>query len=643
MPRAEVGTPKYIANKIKAKGLQKLRWYCQMCQKQCRDENGFKCHLMSESHQRQLLLFADNPHKFLDEFSRRFEKDFLDLLKRQFGTKRVLANKVYQEYINDRQHTHMNATQWETLTEFVKWLGKENKCVVDETEKGWFITYRDVESIKQQEQIAKKKKMEKDDEEEMQEFIKRQVEYGKKNITPEINQPTELLKSGEEKISFKLASSNVKPKLVSNLKIFQDETKRNFFICKNKFFLVLKDHLIYLRKKCLALKISIRYNPENLATLERYVQVQSQENAYDLEANIAVLKLYQFNQQYNHDITTQILLKALTNLPHTDFALCKCLLNEQMCKESPIEQIVNLADLLESSDFQTFWNKIYSMPALYEKINGFQDSIRKFVCHVVGITFQTIHKYLLSELLGNIDDNALKMWVKKYGWKEIENNLIFISNQDENIKTKNITEEINFEKLVDILNKYRGFINKYEEIYFNYVYRRVSDCSHTPVSSSIKTNIVINNRVTDDYGWTFRKTHFSIISFYSDTNERKECINFGSFDYMGFNEIVQDQFSELSSIIEKYGITTCSSHLDCGITPLHIQLEKLTAEFVGMEDAISYCTGFSTNVSNLPVILSEECLVLSDEKNHASLISGMRMSKAKIIKYSHMGQKKNFY
>lgn len=49
-------------------------------------------------------------------------------------------------------------------------------------------------------------------------------------------------------------------------------------------------------------------------------------------------------------------------------------------------------------------------------------------------------------------DNALKMWVKKYGWKEIENNLIFISNQDENIKTKNITEEINFEKLVDILN-----------------------------------------------------------------------------------------------------------------------------------------------------------------------------------------------
>lgn len=122
--RAEPGTPKYIANKIKSKGLQKLRWFCQMCNKQCRDENGFKCHTMSESHQRQLLLFADNAGRYLSEFSYEFSKGFLFLLKRQFGTKRVKANKVYQEYISDRNHLHMNATQWTTLTGFVKWLGK---------------------------------------------------------------------------------------------------------------------------------------------------------------------------------------------------------------------------------------------------------------------------------------------------------------------------------------------------------------------------------------------------------------------------------------------------------------------------------------------------------------------------------------
>lgn len=107
-----MGTPKYLANKMKAKGLQKLRWYCQMCQKQCRDENGFKCHTQSESHQRQLLLFADNSKKYMDEFSFEFAKGYIDILRRQFGTKRVNANRVYQEYISDRNHLHMNSTRW---------------------------------------------------------------------------------------------------------------------------------------------------------------------------------------------------------------------------------------------------------------------------------------------------------------------------------------------------------------------------------------------------------------------------------------------------------------------------------------------------------------------------------------------------
>lgn len=66
------------------------------------------------------------------------------------------------------------------------------------------------------------------------------------------------------------------------------------------------------------------------------------------------------------------------------------------------------------------------------------------------------------------------------------------------------------------------------------------------------------------------------------------------------------------------------------MTPLHFELEKLTAEFLGMEDVIACCTGFATNALNLPVILSEECLVLSDERNHASMISGIRLSKAKV-------------
>ncbi|XP_050300271.1 eukaryotic translation initiation factor 3 subunit K [Anthonomus grandis grandis] len=195
-----------------------------------------------------------------------------------------------------------------------------------------------------------------------------------------------------------------------------------------------------------------RYNPDNLPTLERYVEIQSKENTYDLEANLAVLKLYQFNpHSFNLDVTCQILLKALTNLPHTDFILCKCLLTEKQLATDPINQIIYLADILEQCDFQLFWARIRTTPELTQKIAGFLDSIRKFVCHVVGITFQTIEKSHLVQLLGDLDDKSLQVWVKKYGWNFESNTLVFIGNQDENIKTKNISEKIDFDSVGHIM------------------------------------------------------------------------------------------------------------------------------------------------------------------------------------------------
>lgn len=53
-----------------AKGLQKLRWYCQACQKQCRDENGFKNHITSQSHQRQMMVVSENASKYIEEYSK---------------------------------------------------------------------------------------------------------------------------------------------------------------------------------------------------------------------------------------------------------------------------------------------------------------------------------------------------------------------------------------------------------------------------------------------------------------------------------------------------------------------------------------------------------------------------------------------
>eukprot|EP01112_Ceratiomyxa_fruticulosa_P018680 TRINITY_DN6015_c0_g3_i1.p1 TRINITY_DN6015_c0_g3~~TRINITY_DN6015_c0_g3_i1.p1 ORF type:complete len:434 (-),score=110.39 TRINITY_DN6015_c0_g3_i1:41-1342(-) len=207
-------TPKAIANRIKAKGLQKLRWYCQMCEKQCRDANGFKCHCESDSHQRMMAVFLSSSDKFLDQFSQDFEKSFLELLKRRFGAQRVSANQVYNEYIADRQHVHMNSTVWETLTEYVKHLGRDGLCVVDETPKGWFIQYIDraPETLMRKEAEAKKEKMDVDDEERNQRLLEQKILEAHQNMLEQAEEelanpsaPTELLRENEdEKIVFSL-------------------------------------------------------------------------------------------------------------------------------------------------------------------------------------------------------------------------------------------------------------------------------------------------------------------------------------------------------------------------------------------------------------------------------------------------------
>lgn len=182
MGKHEPMTAKAIGKRIKSKGLQKLKFYCQMCQKQCRDENGFKCHVTSEAHQRQLLLFGENPNRYLNDFSGEFMKDFLHLLKRRYSTKRVFANQVYQEYIKDKNHLHMNSTRWSTLTGFVHWMGRKGICTVEHTEKGLFITYidRDPETLLRNEELAKKDKMAKDDDERQAKVIADMIERGKK-------------------------------------------------------------------------------------------------------------------------------------------------------------------------------------------------------------------------------------------------------------------------------------------------------------------------------------------------------------------------------------------------------------------------------------------------------------------------------
>ncbi|EEH49786.1 uncharacterized protein PADG_05865 [Paracoccidioides brasiliensis Pb18] len=183
MPRAEVGSTKYLSNKLKSKGLQRLRWYCQVCQRQMRDENGFKCHTQSESHVRQMLLVGEDPRKYIQQYSNEFLSDFLKQLRTSHGEKAVNINHYYQEYIANKEHIHMNATRWPSLTEFAKYLGREGICRVEESEKGIFISWIDnsPEALRRQEALRRKEMQDRGDEELEQKMIEEQVRRAKRD------------------------------------------------------------------------------------------------------------------------------------------------------------------------------------------------------------------------------------------------------------------------------------------------------------------------------------------------------------------------------------------------------------------------------------------------------------------------------
>ncbi|CAH6721595.1 zinc finger protein Rts2p [[Candida] jaroonii] len=186
MGKSEIGTAKYYSKQLKSSGLKKTKFYCQICEKQCNDLNGFRNHQSSPSHTKRVAKIVENNenNSIINEFSEEMEKNFLSLLKMNHGTKWIEANKFYQEYILIKDHIHLNSTRWLSLTGFVKYLSKSGKIKVEILEDENFkmmIKYNDGKT-----QVEKKEQVD----DGMDKFIQRQVQLGKqeeklKELEPE--------------------------------------------------------------------------------------------------------------------------------------------------------------------------------------------------------------------------------------------------------------------------------------------------------------------------------------------------------------------------------------------------------------------------------------------------------------------------
>ena len=132
---------KIISKKMKYGQLQKLKWYCQICEHQCNNEQAYRQHVQSEKHRIMMQHFRSNRESILKANSQTFESVFMDCLRRRFPRKEVWANLVYTQVIRDKKHVHLNSTYWDSLHGFCQHLANNGKVLIRMTERGVYIKY----------------------------------------------------------------------------------------------------------------------------------------------------------------------------------------------------------------------------------------------------------------------------------------------------------------------------------------------------------------------------------------------------------------------------------------------------------------------------------------------------------------------
>ncbi len=114
----------------------------------------------------------------------------------------------------------------------------------------------------------------------------------------------------------------------------------------------------------------------------------------------------------------------------------------------------------------------------------------------------------------------------------------------------------------------------------------------------------------------------------------KEVLNFCSNNYLGLANHPRIA-GAAKAAIEKYGVGPGAVRTIAGTFDLHVELERRMAAFKGVEASITFQSGFTANTGTIPALVGKEDAIFSDELNHASIIDGCRLSRAKIIRYAH--------
>lgn len=206
------------------------------------------------------------------------------------------------------------------------------------------------------------------------------------------------------------------------------------------------------------LLISHPYDVNIMAPLEKFVTHQAKTGGYDANANRHLLKLYSIDPDgVKMNIVQQILVLALAQLPNSDFLACTYLLQEDLHEDDHVKGIFKLSTLLEGANFVKFWKEVgeKKMRTILDRVQGFDDSIRTFICTVLESCYQSHPAGTLKDIL-HVNAKQLDGIAKKRGWTKEDSDggklIVFPLGADNQFAEVSTTEKFSMNDLCKTLN-----------------------------------------------------------------------------------------------------------------------------------------------------------------------------------------------
>ncbi|KAI9823307.1 MAG: hypothetical protein M1832_002531 [Thelocarpon impressellum] len=216
-----------------------------------------------------------------------------------------------------------------------------------------------------------------------------------------------------------------------------------------------------------------RYNPETTSVFQDYVQQQCEDRTYDCYANLALLKLYQFNPTLARDEDiTNILVKSLTVFPAPDFALCLHLLPPHILTpaatahatpaagDAPLSEAVQklsaLNSLLAGAAYAAFWTTLDGddlYADLIADVAGFEELMRVRVAVCVGQAVREVERPVLEGWLSLHGDELVRFVTDVCGWSVDGATVRVPLNKENEAKGTVVRENVKFDQFSRMIHR----------------------------------------------------------------------------------------------------------------------------------------------------------------------------------------------